>query len=223
MEHDYGYQPDKTESRNKFLGKIIILLILAIFTGVMINTAAMFFNFDEEGEDLTIITAAKHPLKIIIDKPKIIDQVGIYKVLESNIPVKEEITPLKVQEPKRVKLEEVEELDKRVIDFKEIEQIGSQAIKISENIINDSGFKAQISAMSKKESAKKYWLEVKEDYPKLFKDLKYFIQKINLSNRNSLFRLQIIGFKNEAEVESFCLKFIHLTKQSHSNCIIISP
>jgi hypothetical protein len=226
MENDYGYEADQIENRNKILGKAMILFLLAFLIAIAINVVTMFFDFGENNEDLPIIRASKYPLKIFIEKPQTTDQVGIYEVLEKKSPVKEKITPVAVEEPKKVKLAKSKELAKRVIDLKEVKKAESQDLKnniISDEAIDDKGFKAQISAMSKKENAEKYWHKLKKDYPNLFKKLKYFLQKIDFPNRNPLFRLQIIGFKSEIEVEDFCLKFIHLTKQSHSNCIIISP
>jgi hypothetical protein len=223
MEDNYGYQPNHTENRNRILGKVIFVFLLVILIGIAVNFITMFFDFNKSNEDIKIIRASKYPLKIFIEKPKIIDQVGIYEALENNATMREQIIPVEVEEPRKINLKKAEELAKRVINFEEIEEQNLNVIIVSDDGVDNNGFKAQISAMSKRKNATKYWHKIKNNHPNIFKNLKYFIQKIDFPNRKSLFRLQIIDFKNELEVEDFCLKFIHTTKQSHSNCIIISP
>jgi hypothetical protein len=222
MENDYGYKPDKTENQHQIILKFAILFIFILSTYIISNTIVMFFDFNKENGDLKTIKASKYPLKIFIEKPEIIDQVDIYEVLENNTPSIEEINLVKIEEPKKIKLEKSEELEKRIIENNEIEQKNLKKIFLPKKSIFINGFKAQIAAMSNKKRAEKYWFNLKKNHPSFLKNMKHFIQKVDFPNRDSLFRLQIIGFKDEAEVENFCLKFIHLTKQSHSNCITIS-
>jgi len=218
MENDYGYKPDNIEVRNKALVRIIMLILLMLFGAIIANISLMFFSLEDN--DVEMIYASKYPLKIFIEKPKLTDKVDVYEVLENNnSPEIEKIIPVKPKEPKVVDLKLAEEMQRRVLDVKKIKE----AENITEGVISNSGFRAQIAAMSKKEKAKKYWQNITKKYPKIFKNLQYFIQRIDLPNRDSLFRLQITGFKNEFEVEDFCLKFIYETKQSHANCIIITP
>ncbi len=81
--------------------------------------------------------------------------------------------------------------------------------------------RVQLAAMSSKNAANESWSKVSNLYPKLFSDLKPFIEEANLGKRGMFYRLQIGNFFNQIEAEEFCNKYIAQTKKTRGDCIIV--
>lgn len=81
--------------------------------------------------------------------------------------------------------------------------------------------RVQIAAMTSKKAAQKSWNILNKSYPKLFANLKPFVQKVNLGSRGIFFRLQIGNFYNQVEAEKFCNLYIIKAQKSRADCIIV--
>ena len=81
--------------------------------------------------------------------------------------------------------------------------------------------RVQIAALTNKDSAIRYWHNLKKSHHNLVADLDYFISEANLGAKGTFYRLQIGNFRSQIEAENFCRQFISQLKQSKTNCIIV--
>lgn len=81
--------------------------------------------------------------------------------------------------------------------------------------------RVQLAAMSSKNTANESWEKVSNLYPKLFSNLKPFIEEANLGKRGMFYRLQVGNFFNQVEAEEFCNKYVTQAKKSRGDCIIV--
>jgi len=119
-----------------------------------------------------------------------------------------------------------------IIVFNEKEKEKSRSILGSEKRDNTAApskkpsgkraaIRVQIAAMSSKESAKQTLERLEDTYPALFKNIEFYVEKVDLGKRGIFYRLQLGNFFNQVEAESFCSRYVASTKKASSDCIIV--
>lgn len=84
-----------------------------------------------------------------------------------------------------------------------------------------AAIRVQIAAMSSKESAKQTLERLEDTYPALFKNIEFYVEKVDLGKRGIFYRLQLGNFFNQVEAESFCSRYVASTRKASSDCIIV--
>jgi len=84
-----------------------------------------------------------------------------------------------------------------------------------------AAIRVQIAAMSSKESAKQTLERLEDTYPALFKNIEFYVEKVDLGKRGIFYRLQLGNFFNQVEAESFCSRYVASTNKASSDCIIV--
>lgn len=84
-----------------------------------------------------------------------------------------------------------------------------------------AAIRVQIAAMSSKENAKQTLERLEDTYPALFKNVEFYVEKVDLGKRGIFYRLQLGNFFNQIEAENFCSRYVASTKKASSDCIIV--
>ena len=140
-------------------------------------------------------------------------------------------------------LNEFENLDDKInelFDLDILENKQDDNIQVSENIKNvylnkkneenmdnnnikiiKSGIKVQLGAMKTNEFAEEYKNGLISKYNDLFKNLDVFIEKVDLMEKGVFYRVRFGIFKTKSEAKNFCNKYIKISNNKLSSCIVI--
>ncbi|MDA9231255.1 SPOR domain-containing protein [Rickettsiales bacterium] len=228
---DFGYMIETKGFKVPILSKkpIKIAIVLAsILLFAIITVSAYYFSRGGDGKNIKLVKAPSHEIKVRnttsnlkirnIDKT-IYDNVSGSNTSNKNTNIKIIKSPESIKPSKKEKQNSLS-----ILNLKDQNDINDK-VKI---IISDQNSKiqkpyvrVQLAAFKSKESAYKYWKNLKEDYPKLFASYKYFIHEVKLGKRGIFYRLQMGYFSNQLKAEDFCIKFIAKAKKSKSDCIMV--
>lgn len=81
--------------------------------------------------------------------------------------------------------------------------------------------RVQIAAMTSRSSAEEYRDRIERLHPKLFSDLNFIIEEVDLGKRGIFYRLQIDNFFNQIDADEFCNRYVIQTQKSRSDCIVV--
>lgn len=227
---DFGYIIGK-EKHSKFSIakqplKLAAVLISAICF-VLLTLSAYYFATQGDGS-IQLVKSPEHEIKVKNNnsdlKIKNIDKT-IYNNIVGNKRddfKQRDITVIKTpKSAKPVKSTEVNILPREVKKKKEVKERVNVVTNGDLENIKRPYSRVQLAALQSESSAYQYWSKLKKSYPKLFVDLKYFIQKVDLGKRGVFYRLQIGHFRNQIKAEEFCVRFIARAKKRKSDCIIV--
>lgn len=143
-------------------------------------------------------------------------------------------------------LNEFEDLDSKIdelfdIDILEKNKQEEDDVKVSKNIKNvylnkkneddiidnevqqdvKFGIKVQLGAMKTNDFAIEYKDGLISKYNNLFKDLDFFIEKVDLMEKGVFYRVKFGVFKTKMEAKNFCNKYIKISNNKLSSCIVV--
>ena len=222
---DFGYVKDRGKSpvweiTKKSLLIGAVLFSIACFFYITVN-AYYFVYHDEDSNNIKTIASPEQPIKVI-DKNSGDEVAGIDKTIYDSIVGNKELQQENLKEIRLVK-----KAVTPIADFKEEEL---EPIKPKENkttIIKNSpsakkgAARVQIAALTSRVGALNYWNAMSGKYPNLFAGLNNFINRADLGEKGTFYRLQIGEFKDQNAAESFCQKFISQTGKTKADCIIV--
>ena len=86
---------------------------------------------------------------------------------------------------------------------------------------NKKGIKVQVGALKTNDFAIEYKNNLVSKYNNLFKDLEFFIKKVDLMEKGIFYRVQFGVFKDKKEAKQFCEKYIKISNNKLSSCIVV--
>ena len=75
--------------------------------------------------------------------------------------------------------------------------------------------------MKSNEFAIEYKNDLMSKYGDLFKNLDFFIKKVDLMEKGVFYRVQFGIFKNVEEAKRFCEKYVKISNNKLSSCIVV--
>ncbi len=231
---DFGYMIETEGYKTSILSKKpikIAIVLTSILLFVIITISAYYFSRNGEGNEIKLIKSPSLEIKVR-NKDANLKVKNIDKTIYDNIVGvgrdKKNMDNIKIiKSSKTAKPNQKIRKNSLSILNLPLPNQGSDKEKINvilatkqENIKKPYG-RVQLASFKSKESAYRYWKGLKKDFPKLFFDQKYFIQKIELGKRGVFYRLQVGYFANQLKAEGFCIKFIDITKKRKSDCIMV--
>jgi hypothetical protein len=225
---DFGYMIEKERRSLSFFSNKplkIIAVLTSIIIFVLTTLSAYYFVNSGQDESIQIVESPKFEIKVrnkdINLKIKNIDKTIYDNIVGSkgsglkNKAIKVIKTP-KTAKPKRLSKDQSRIVDDKVKQNPEVRMSSGNISNIKKPYS-----RVQLAAVKSKDSAYKYWVRLKKEYPKLFNRLDYFIQRVDLGKRGVFYRLQIGNFRNQLKAEEFCVNFIAKSRKKRSNCIIV--
>lgn len=86
---------------------------------------------------------------------------------------------------------------------------------------NKKGIKVQVGALKTNDFAIEYKNNLVSKYNNLFKDLEFFIKKVDLMEKGIFYRVQFGVFRDKKEAKQFCEKYIKISNNKLSSCIVV--
>lgn len=83
------------------------------------------------------------------------------------------------------------------------------------------GVKVQLLALKSKDGLVEFWEDLNKKYSKLFSNKNYYIEKVDLNNTSTIYRLQIGNFIDKESATEFCKEYTKLTNKNKVDCIIV--
>lgn len=83
------------------------------------------------------------------------------------------------------------------------------------------GVRVQLLALKSRQSVENYWNELTTKYRNLFSDKTYYIEKVDLKEATTIYRLQVGMFKNADTANAFCQEYIKITNKDKVDCIVV--
>jgi hypothetical protein len=87
--------------------------------------------------------------------------------------------------------------------------------------IKKKSIKVQIGAFTAKSAAEEYWNKISHFHPRIFANVDYFIEEVDLAKRGTFYRLQIGEFFNQIDADEFCNSYVIQVKKTRADCIIV--
>ncbi len=108
-------------------------------------------------------------------------------------------------------------------NFDDLKKLGNNSL--IQNIKNKKyikpGVKIQLLALKSRKSIENYWDELISKYENLFKGKTYYIEKVDLNETTSIYRLQVGMFASINAANSFCQEYIKITNKNKVDCIVV--
>ena len=116
-----------------------------------------------------------------------------------------------------------DEKNENINKIEDLKSLGNNSLvkNIKEKKYIKPAVKVQLLAVKNKKTIENYWENLKVNYSKLFNDKSYFIEKIDLSSDNSIYRLQIGMFPDETSANNFCQEYIKIANKNKIDCIVV--
>lgn len=235
---DFGFERGDTKEKIFFLSKKIFwisatLFSLACFLYITLSSYSYFYN--DKNSKIETIKASDKPLKSFdntgqkndSDYSKQIDRAIYEDIFGSKNSKIVEIEPSKLKKPSKPNLPPKKEVTQPSTNISEKNNEIPRANKYEKKVASLKTKKrsrivrVQIAAMTSKDGADKAWKNFQQKYPDLFKNLRSYIQEVDLGKRGVFYRLQAGEFFNQLEAEKFCKDYIVVSKKNKSDCILV--
>jgi hypothetical protein len=223
---DFGYMIEKERHSRFSLARKpfkIAAVLISLLCFVLITISAYYFVSHGQDEHIEIIESPTHEIKVRNksddSRIKNIDKT-IYDNIVGN--KKDDLNKKTINIIKAPRTAKPTKSNKNRASILNAEKDDSAKIAPGNYArIRKPYSRVQLAALKSKDSAYQYWSSLRKVHPKLFFQLKYFIQRADLGKRGIFYRLQIGDFRNQIKAEEFCIKFIAKTRKSRSDCIIV--
>mgnify|MGYP004471240641 CR=1 FL=1 len=94
-------------------------------------------------------------------------------------------------------------------------------VDIATTINGKHGIKVQLAALKTNDFAIEYKNNIVSKYNSLFKNLEFFIKKVDLMDKGIFYRVQFGVFRDKKEAKMFCEKYIKISNNNLSSCIVV--
>jgi cell division septation protein DedD len=195
---------------------ITIIMIIGMYE--LYTRAKQFSKDTTDYSNLPVIYASNEKIRLVPDKNKKnrdhkIDKM-IYNFMgeEESYQIKDHAKhKVKIAKTKLKRLTTKNQKKRKSAKAGEVVQVKDQQVHISKNQ-NISKFKKssnnyiQLGAFRSKVNAENAWITINNDLPKTFERHNYIIEKVKLTSKGTLYRLQIGPFANEKVAQKFCIR-----------------
>ncbi|MDD2839678.1 MAG: SPOR domain-containing protein [Rickettsiales bacterium] len=108
-------------------------------------------------------------------------------------------------------------------NFDDLKKLGNNSLirNLKDKKYIKPGVRVQLLALKSRKSVETYWDEITSKYSTLFNDKTYYIEKIDLNEATSIYRLQVGMFANIDKANSFCQEYIKNTNKNKVDCIVV--
>lgn len=108
-------------------------------------------------------------------------------------------------------------------NLEELKKLGNNSLiqNLKDKKYMKPGVRIQLLALKSRESVENYWNELTTKYSNLFSDKTYYIEKVDLNEATSIYRLQVGMFKNVDTANTFCQEYIKITNKDKVDCIVV--
>ena len=112
---------------------------------------------------------------------------------------------------------------KPTTNVNDLKKLGNESLirNLKEKKDIKPGTRVQLLALKSKDGLVEYWEKLNTKYSKLFVDKNYYIEKVNLNNTSTIYRLQIGNFKDKNSANDFCKEYIKITNKNKVDCIVV--
>ena len=112
---------------------------------------------------------------------------------------------------------------KPTTNVNDLKKLGNESLirNLKEKKDIKPGTRVQLLALKSRDGLVEYWEKLNTKYSKLFVDKNYYIEKVNLNNTSTIYRLQIGNFKDKNSANDFCKEYIKITNKNKVDCIVV--
>ena len=196
---------------------ITIIMIIGMYE--LYNRAKQFSKDTTDYSNLPVIYASNEKIRLVPDKNKKNRDHKIDKMIYNFMGEEEESYKIKDHAKQKVKASKTQlkrsakrnKKKRENAKAGEIVKVQNQQIHISKNK-NISKFRKannnyiQLGAFRSKVNAENAWVKINNDLPKIFARRNHLIEKVKLTSKGTLYRLQIGPFANEKDAQKFCMR-----------------
>ena len=108
-------------------------------------------------------------------------------------------------------------------NLSELKKLGNSSLiqNLKDKKYMKPGVKIQLLALKSRQSVEGYWNDLTSKYKNLFSDKTYYIEKVDLNEATTIYRLQVGMFKNADAANTFCQEYIKITNKNKVDCIVV--
>jgi hypothetical protein len=144
-----------------------------------------------------------------------LERVEVPKKQQKPEPEKNVVSSMKVNESNA---------KKNKTNVNDLEKLGNGAL--IKNIkqhkdVKPSDIKIQLLAMKSREALVEYWKDLAKRYKSLFDNKNYYVEKVEINNVGTMYRLQVGNFGDENEALTFCKEYVRVANKGKLDCIVV--